>query len=107
MAQLDVEPGQRAMLAGGPPCQGFSKNVPRKFRCLNDTNNLRVHTFLGYCERLEPRSYDQRSFVTVWDAIGDLPSLDHGEGTDPCEYACGPFSDYQQIMHAPPECGTT
>ena len=178
MAQLGVEPGQLAMLAGGPPCQGFSKNVPRKFRCLNDTNNLRVHTFLEYCELLEPRlilmenvaemkngfsqryshevmerldkagytvsvavlnaaeygipqrrrrafflavkgaaaveaprpthrkdspdrwSYDQRSFVTVWDAIGDLPSLDHGEGTDPCEYACGPFSDYQQIMHA-------
>lgn len=42
------------LLAGGPPCQGFSKNVPRKYRYLTDTNNLLIKTFLDYCEALKP-----------------------------------------------------
>ena len=36
--------------------------------------------------------------VTVWEAIGDLPSLAHGEGSESCEYACEPFSDFQRMM---------
>ena len=54
MATLDIVPGELDLLAGGPPCQGFSKNVPRKFRYMDDTNNLLVRTFLNYCEALEP-----------------------------------------------------
>lgn len=42
------------LLAGGPPCQGFSKNVPRKYRYLTDPNNLLIKTFLDYCEALKP-----------------------------------------------------
>ena len=176
MAALGLEPGELDLLAGGPPCQGFSKNVPRKFRHMDDTNNLLVRTFLDYCETMEPKLilmenvaemrngfsrefsheimtrlcdagyvvtdmvlnaaehgipqirrrafflairgtiplqeplathcqsssqfslFNEPSFVTVWDAIGDLPSIRHGEGTDPCEYACDPFSDYQKRM---------
>ena len=176
MAALGIEPGELDLLAGGPPCQGFSKNVPRKFRYMDDTNNLLVRTFLNYCEIIEPKlilmenvaemrngfcrqfsdeimarlygagysvtsvvlnaaeyGIPQRrrrafflaakgdtsleappptngkespniklihepAFVTVWEAIGDLPSVHHGEGDDPCEYACEPFSDYQSKM---------
>ena len=32
MRTLKIAPGQLDLLAGGPPCQGFSKNVPRKLR---------------------------------------------------------------------------
>ena len=176
MALLGIEPGELDLLAGGPPCQGFSKNVPRKVRYMHDTNNLLVRTFLDYCEALEPnlilmenvaemrngfsqqfsdeiiarldsagysvtsiilnaaeygipqrrrRAFflaargstslaapvatnykeplqigllDKRTFVNVWEAIGDLPSVCHGEGEEQSEYGCEAFSDYQTKM---------
>lgn len=176
MSMLGIEPGQLDLLAGGPPCQGFSKNVPRKQRCLDSPNNRLVTTFLNYCETLRPRlvlmenvaemknGFDhvyteelvarlceagytvkhgvlnaadfgvpqrrKRAFfiasrdgldlkfptptharasddgllfplpehVTVWEAIGDLPPVKHGEGKPVCPYASKPFSDFQRLM---------
>ena len=178
MSTLGIHRGELDLLAGGPPCQGFSKNVPRKLRDMDDANNVLVRTFLDYCETIHPRlilmenvaemrnGFSQRfsqeintrlcdagysvtsivlnaaehgipqrrrraffmaakgsstlqrpvpthrksspqmglfqaencSFVSVWNAIGDLPSLNHGEGDDPCEYSCEPFSEYQRTM---------
>lgn len=51
-----VQPGELCLLAGGPPCQGFSKNVPRKERRLADPRNLLMRRFLDYCEYLLPES---------------------------------------------------
>ena len=179
MELIGIEPGMLDLLAGGPPCQGFSKNVPRKYRQLNDANNLLVRTFLEYCETMRPKAilmenvaemkngfsqhysqeikarltssgysvstlilnaaefgvpqrrrrafflalkgktaidapqsthlaqsqqaglFEQSSFVTVWEAIGDLPSVLHGRGEDPCLYSCEPFSEYQERMRNP------
>jgi DNA (cytosine-5)-methyltransferase 1 len=53
--QLLLKPGQLDLLAGGPPCQGFSKNVPRKHRRRESANNLLVKTFLDYAEHLRPK----------------------------------------------------
>lgn len=50
-----IKPGELEVLAGGPPCQGFSKNVPRKHRYLDDPKNLLVRSFLDYAEYLQPR----------------------------------------------------
>lgn len=174
MNSLSIEPGELDILAGGPPCQGFSKNVPRKLRSADDPNNLLVKRFLDYCEQMRPKAilmenvaefrngfarqfsdeirerldkagykvasavlnaaeygvpqkrrraffiavqgaspptipapthseppkrqlgFDSNGFVSVWDAIGDLPSVQHGQGADPCGYACAPFSEYQR-----------
>ena len=179
MDTLGIEPGELDMLAGGPPCQGFSKNVPRKLRFADDPNNLLVKRFLDYCEHMKPKSilmenvaefrngfskrfsdeinerlnkagyavtsavlnaaeygvpqkrrrafflafrgsyaptvptpthidkpkqqlgFETNNFVSVWDAIGDLPSLQHGQGDEICEYACAPFSDYQKARRNP------
>ncbi len=172
MARIGLQPGALDLLAGGPPCQGFSKNVPRSKRFLEDPKNLLVQTFIDYCEALQPKmvlmenvaemkngfeqAYTQelverlesagytmnyavllaadygvpqrrrRAFflgsregirftlptpthvpkragpglfvkphVSVWEAIGDLPSLAHGCGTDPCEYASEPQNGFQ------------
>jgi DNA (cytosine-5)-methyltransferase 1 len=165
MERLGIDRGELTLIAGGPPCQGFSKNVPRRQRYLDSPNNRLVKTFLDYCESLRPQlilmenvaemknSFNQsytdeilsrlrdagytvtagvlnaadygvpqrrrRAFfiasragiklefprpthtpqhVTVWDAIGDLPPLKHGEGKHVCEYASEPFSDFQRLM---------
>ena len=55
MDRLEIKPGQLDFLAGGPPCQGFSKNVPRKNRALYLPNNLLVRTFIEYVEALQPK----------------------------------------------------
>jgi DNA (cytosine-5)-methyltransferase 1 len=174
--RIGMEPGELDVLAGGPPCQGFSKNVPRKYRYLEDPKNLLVKSFMEYAEHLQPRmimmenvaemknGFDgqysdeiitrlqsagytvshavlnaadygvpqrrRRAFffankggvafrvprpthiqraatpmlindpqhVTVWEAIGDLPSLAHGKGEDWTPYATDPQSDYQHLM---------
>ena len=174
MHLVGIEKGEIDLLAGGPPCQGFSKNVPRKNRYLEDSRNELIKTFLNYCEELQPRfvlmenvaemkngfektytdeillrlneagytvtyailnSADygvpqrrRRAFflanrngvkfklpeqthsnannlfgfsnqITVWDAIGDLPSRFHTDNEDTeSEYFCKPFSDFQKLI---------
>lgn len=55
MSMIGILPMQLDILVGGPPCQGFSKNVPRKNRYLEDPKNLLVKSFLDYCEALQPK----------------------------------------------------
>ena len=178
MKSLGVGPGDIDFVVGGPPCQGFSKNVPRRRRYLDDPRNQLIKAFLDYCETLKPRfvlmenvaemkngfaqiytgeiierlredgytvthavlnaadyGVPQRrrraffianrdgiqfhlpspthakeesddlfplpKYVTVWGAIGDLPSKSHTEGGDEsCEYACEPFSEFQKLMRS-------
>jgi DNA (cytosine-5)-methyltransferase 1 len=164
------------ILAGGPPCQGFSKNVPRSRRYLSDPRNMLIKTYLDYCEFIRPplimmenvaemrNGFDQaytdeiserlldlgysvrhavlnaanygvpqrrkRAFflavqtrntirlplethsditagddlfgspkhVSVWEAIGDLPSLEHGAGHASVGYIGTPQNDFQLLI---------
>lgn len=177
--RIGLEEGELDLLMGGPPCQGFSKNVPRKHRYLEDPKNLLVKTFLDYSEHLRPRfiimenvaemkngfggqytdevldrlhgaGYSvthsvlnaadygvpqrrRRAFflarlgserpevpqethvprsangslvpvdqhVSVWEAVGDLPALEHGEGSEITPYATDAFTEYQRQMRSP------
>lgn len=173
----NLEPEELDLLIGGPPCQGFSKNVPRKFRYLEDSRNRLVRRFIEYAEYLRPRiiimenvaemkkSFDgaytdeilerftragytvkvrvlfapdygvpqrrrrafffanrmdekvifpaathfnggqdslfamnESSYTTVRGALGDLPSLNHGEGKSPMEYDKPPMGWFQTEM---------
>lgn len=175
-ARVGIKPGDLDLLVGGPPCQGFSKNVPRRHRYLDDPKNLLVKSFLEYAEYLRPRvilmenvaemkkGFDgqytdevvtrleaagysvahavlnaadygvpqrrrrafflatragftfriprpthvprpatpmllnQHQHVSVWEAIGDLPPLEHGGGHDWTPYATDAQSDYQRLV---------
>jgi len=180
MRTVGVVAGELDMLVGGPPCQGFSKNVPRKYRYLEDPKNLLVKSYLDYCEALQPKMvlmenvaemkngfeeaysqeiisrlqeegytittvvlnsadygvpqmrrraffmanrfgipfeipkpshtvqpkddvkpiglFENRSHVTVWEAIGDLPNVEHGQGVELTAYSKPPQNDYQRLM---------
>lgn len=174
---LNIKPEELELLMGGPPCQGFSKNVPRKYRFLEDSRNQLVSRFLDYVEYLLPQmvimenvaemkngfggaytnevkerlqksgykvddkilyapdyGVPQRrrrafffanrlnqpvnfplpshfevgiyplftnslnTYPTVYDAIGDLPSLKHGEGKNPVDYDKPAITWFQQMM---------
>ena len=176
MNKIGIKRGELDILAGGPPCQGFSKNVPRKYRFLEDPKNLLINRFLDYCEAVSPNIvlmenvaemkngfsqlyteeivdrlqnegysishavlnaadygvpqrrrraffigiksnitprfpqpthsndpangslFDLRDHVSVWEAIGDLPPVKHGEGAAVSDYDKSPFSEYQKAM---------
>lgn len=52
--QLGLERGQLDLLAGGPPCQGFSINAP--LRSLGDQRNHLFRDFLRFVEEFQPRA---------------------------------------------------
>lgn len=54
MRSVNLKEGELKLLAGGPPCQGFSKNVPRKERVEDSSNNLLINTYLEYCAAMLP-----------------------------------------------------
>jgi len=175
---LNLKPGELDCLIGGPPCQGFSKNVPAKNRFLEDPRNALVVRFLDFVRALRPKSVIMENvaemrnafngtyteiiqelfsslgyesevvtivaadygvpqmrrrvfftasqlgkgipkpnrthknpneepdlftsnllpYVTVKEAISDLPSLKAGQGESPQEYRNGFDSNYQKLM---------
>jgi DNA (cytosine-5)-methyltransferase 1 len=181
---MGLKSGELDALVGGPPCQGFSKNVPARNRYHSDPRNKLLLTYIDFVRVFKPKfvvienvaemmngfkgAYTEEivgslekagyeveferllaadygvpqlrrrafffanrvgvpvtvpavrrlapkgepdlftkelpyGYVNVWDAIGDLPSLEAGEGNNPCEYAKKPASDYQRLMRAKSE----
>lgn len=49
-------------------------------------------------ELFPKETYDEQNAVTVWDAIGDLPSLNSGEGTEITKYNQSVKTQYQRQM---------
>jgi len=52
--QLGLTKGQLDLIAGGPPCQGFSINAPS--RCSHDERNHLFRHYLKFVEAFEPRA---------------------------------------------------
>lgn len=174
MADLKLQKGELKLLAGGPPCQGFSKNVPVSKRQIDSENNQLIYTYLKYCEEMLPEyilmenvaemknSFDSSytntiehhltqlgycvshhvynaadygipqnrrraffiarrdgynfqppapthfakldgfdfgdNYVSVWDAIGDLPSLTQNQ--EAVTYDKEPFTNYQKSLRS-------
>lgn len=55
MSTFNLKTGELDLLAGGPPCQGFSKNVPKSQRLIDSDNNKLVNVFLSHCEKILPK----------------------------------------------------
>jgi site-specific DNA-cytosine methylase len=71
---LAVNEGEIDLVAGGPPCQGFSINAPI---------------------RTQP---DLKPQVNVWSALSDLPEIANNQTISPEQYAGSPQNDYQNYL---------
>lgn len=53
-AELGLPKEKLTALIGGPPCQGFSRNIPAEYRYLNDPRNQLYQTFLEFVKEFRP-----------------------------------------------------
>jgi DNA (cytosine-5)-methyltransferase 1 len=55
LSNLELKPGQLDALVGGPPCQGFSKNVPARNRYHGDPRNQLLLTYIEFVKVFKPK----------------------------------------------------
>lgn len=51
---LQLEREELTAIIGGPPCQGFSRNIPAEYRYLEDPRNQLYKTFLEFVKEFRP-----------------------------------------------------
>ncbi|MDF5728581.1 MAG: DNA cytosine methyltransferase [Rhizonema sp. PD38] len=52
--ELGIKREELTALIGGPPCQGFSRNIPAGYRYLHDPRNQLFQTFLEFVNEFRP-----------------------------------------------------
>lgn len=65
---LKLEKGTLDCLIGGPPCQGFSKNVPAVYRFLEDPRNQLFRDFLRFVEAMLPKVVVMENVAEIYRA---------------------------------------
>lgn len=174
LSEIGYKVGDIDCIVGGPPCQGFSKNVPAKNRFIEDPRNQLFKEYIRFVEIVRPKvvvmenvaeiygafdgaireqiiellsklgyevraqvlhapdygipqrrrrcffiasrtgkvpvfpapTHDRKNrsslilkpFVSAWEAISDLPSLQHSQGNFESVYDQEPHNDYQAKM---------
>ena len=53
-SSLSLKKEELTALIGGPPCQGFSRNIPADYRYLNDSRNQLYRKFLEFVKEFRP-----------------------------------------------------
>ena len=67
---LGLKRGELTCLVGGPPCQGFSKNVPASYRFLEDPRNQLFNDYLDYVHALLPEIVIMENVAEIYNAFG-------------------------------------
>jgi DNA (cytosine-5)-methyltransferase 1 len=78
MIDLKIQPEELDGIVGGPPCQGFSKNVPASIRFLSDPRNQLMYDFLRFVAVLKPR-------VVLMENVAEIYNAYHGQVRDEIE----------------------
>lgn len=68
MKILELSQGELDCLIGGPPCQGFSKNVPASYRFLDDPRNLLFRYYLNFVKELLPKVVFMENVAPIYNA---------------------------------------
>lgn len=72
MSSLKLEKGDLDCLVGGPPCQGFSKNVPAAHRFLEDPRNQLFREFLLFVDRMRPKTVIIENVAPIYNAYSGV-----------------------------------
>ncbi len=76
MSMLELSQDELDCLIGGPPCQGFSKNVPAAYRFLEDPRNQLFHDFLRFVEALLPKVVVMENVAEIYNAYDGTVRID-------------------------------
>jgi DNA (cytosine-5)-methyltransferase 1 len=68
MRQLGLKSGELDCIVGGPPCQGFSKNVPAAYRFLEDARNLLFVDYMRFVKALRPKIVLMENVAEIYNA---------------------------------------
>ena len=68
MEELHLKKGELDCIVGGPPCQGFSKNVPSSYRFLEDPRNQLFRDFLRFVKTLYPKTVCMENVAEIYNA---------------------------------------
>ena len=66
---LHLKKGELDCLVGGPPCQGFSKNVPSSYRFLDDPRNQLYKDYLRFVEEFMPSVVVMENVAEIYNAF--------------------------------------
>ncbi|MCC7004733.1 DNA cytosine methyltransferase [Candidatus Nomurabacteria bacterium] len=67
---LGLKKGELDCIVGGPPCQGFSKNVPSTKRFLDDPRNQLFKDYLRFVKELLPKVVIMENVAELYNAFG-------------------------------------
>ena len=68
MEQLGLKQGELDCIVGGPPCQGFSKNVPATYRFLEDPRNLLFVEYIRFVKAFNPKVVVMENVAEIYNA---------------------------------------
>lgn len=66
---LNLDVFELDCLIGGPPCQGFSKNVPASYRFFDDARNQLFNNYLNYVEAFMPKVVVMENVAEIFNAF--------------------------------------
>jgi DNA (cytosine-5)-methyltransferase 1 len=67
---VGLKPESLDCLIGGPPCQGFSRNVPAAYRFLDDPRNQLYRRFIDYVAEFLPKTLLIENVAEIFNAYG-------------------------------------
>ena len=67
--ELKLKKGELDCLVGGPPCQGFSKNVPATYRFFDDERNQLFNNYLDFVEAFLPKVVIMENVAEIYNAF--------------------------------------
>lgn len=69
---LGLQREELTALIGGPPCQGFSRNILAGYRYLNDSRNHLYKSFLGFVQEFRPLHVVMENVPEILKAYGGI-----------------------------------
>lgn len=72
IAMTDYNPTSVDVIIGGPPCQGFSKNIPASWRFLEDEKNQLYKSFLNVVKFVNPKIVIIENVAEIFNAFNGI-----------------------------------